>query len=181
MEIINNFDNIILNAIQQSLRCEFLDLFTLALSYVTTSGVIWVVAGVAMLFSHKHRALGIIMLFSLSVVFLMGDVLLKHLINRPRPFIVNPDVTLLINSPSGSSFPSTHSALAAASAIVFLARNKVLGFIVTAIALCIAFSRLYLYVHYPTDVFAGLILGTFCASMVLSIAKQIGLERKILR
>lgn len=181
MEIIHNFDYIILNAIQQSLRCEFLDLFTLTLSYVTTSGIIWVVAGIVMLFSRKHRASGIIMLVSLTVVFLTGDVLLKHLVNRPRPFTVNTDITLLIKPPSGSSFPSTHSALAAASTTVLLARNKVLGLIVTVITVCIAFSRLYLYVHYPTDVFAGLMLGIFCASMILVLAKQIGLERKILR
>ena len=181
MVIIHNFDYIILNAIQQSLRCEFLDSFTLFLSYVTTSGIIWVVAGIVMLFSRKHRASGIIMLVSLTVVFLTGDVLLKHLVNRPRPFTVNTDIALLIEPPSGSSFPSTHSAFAAASTTVLLARNKLLGFIVTVITVCIAFSRLYLYVHYPTDVLAGLMLGTICASMILVLEKQTGLERKILR
>ena len=180
VEIIHNFDFTILNAMQQSLRCGFFDLFTLVLSYVTTSGIIWVLAGVAMLFSHKRRASGIIMLVSLTVVFLTGDVLLKHLVNRPRPFTVNTDITLLTKLPSSSSFPSTHSALAAASTTVFFARNKVIGFIVAAITVCIAFSRLYLYVHYPTDVVAGLMLGTFCASIILVLAKWVGIERKTL-
>lgn len=181
MEIIYNFDRTILNTIQQALRCGFLDSFILALSYITTSGVIWMVAGVAMLLSRKNRASGIIMLVSLTVVFLTGDVLLKHLINRPRPFTVNTDIILLTKLLSSSSFPSTHSALAAASTTVFFAKNKVLGLIVAAITVCIAFSRLYLYVHYPTDVLTGLILGTFCASIILVLAKRIGLERKMLR
>ena len=180
MEIIRNSDYIILNAIQQSMRSEFLDSFTLTLSYVTTSGAIWVAVGIAMLFSRKHRASGIIMLASLTAVFLTGDVLLKHIVNRPRPFIVNTDIALLIKSPLGSSFPSTHSAIAAAATTVLIAKNKVIGFIASVMTACIAFSRLYLYVHYPTDVFAGLMLGAFCASMILMLAKRIGLERKIL-
>ena len=181
MEVIYNFDYIILNAIQQSLRCEFFDSFTLTLSYVTTSGIIWVMAGITMLFFRKMRTSGIIMLVSLTVVFLTGDVLLKHLVNRPRPFTVNTDITLLIKSPSGSSFPSTHSGLAAASTTILLTRNKVLGFVATVMTVCIAFSRLYLYVHYPTDIFTGLMLGILCALTILWLAKQIGLERKILR
>ena len=177
MEIIYNFDCIILNTIQQSLRCEFLDSFILALSYVTTSGIIWVIAGIIMLFFRKMRTSGVIMLSSLAVVFLTGDVLLKHLITRSRPF-TNIDITLLIKPPSSSSFPSIHSALAAASTTMLLTRNKMLGFIATVITICIAFSRLYLYVHYPTDVFAGLILGVLCALIILWLAKRIGLEKK---
>jgi undecaprenyl-diphosphatase len=94
---------------------------------------------------------------------------------------VNTDVILLIKSPSGSSFPSTHSGFAAAVTTVLFARNRVFGFIAAVMTFCIAFSRLYLYVHYPTDVFAGLILGVLCALMVLRFSKQIGLRRKALR
>lgn len=181
MEAIYNFDFNILNAIQQSMRCEFLDSFTLALSYVTTSGIIWVILGVTMLLFRKTRTSGIIMLISLTVVFLAGDVLLKHLINRSRPFTVNPDVVLLIKSPSGSSFPSTHSGFASAVTTILFARNRIFGFIAAVMTFCIAFSRLYFYVHYPTDVFAGLMLGVLCALIILWLSKQINLKRKVLR
>ena len=91
---------------------------------------------------------------ALAIGYLNGDVLLKHLVNRPRPFTVNPDIVLLIKQPSGASFPSTHSTLAAASMTVLLVKKRELGFIALALTVCIAFSRLYLYVHYPTDVLA---------------------------
>lgn len=93
------------------------------LSYLTTSGIIWIVAGVVLLFFRKTRAAGIILLMALAIGYLNGDVLLKHLVNRPRPFTVNPDIVLLIKQPSGASFPSTHSTLAAASTTVLLVKK----------------------------------------------------------
>ena len=181
MTIFQHFDQTVLNAIQQSLRCEFLDSFVVCLSCVTTSGIIWVVLGVMMLFIRKTRSTGIILLSSLALVFLTGDLFLKHVINRARPFSVNPDIVLLTKTPSGASFPSTHSCLAAASTVVLFAKNKILGFVALALTVCIAFSRLYLYVHYPTDVLAGLLLGVLCAFLVLHIFRKVSLSKKVLR
>lgn len=88
MESIQSFDLSLLNAIQDTFRCGFLDVFTVFLSYLTTSGIIWIVAGVVLLFFRKTRAAGIILLMALAIGYLNGDVLLKHLVNRPRPFTV---------------------------------------------------------------------------------------------
>ncbi len=101
METIQNFDFSILNSIQESLRCSFLDYFAVFLSYLTTSGIIWIAAGILMLFFKKTRAAGIILLAALALGFSAGDVLLKHLVNRPRPFMINSDIVLLIKAPSG--------------------------------------------------------------------------------
>ena len=180
MAILQNFDQAVLGMVQ-SLRCGFLDSFVIYLSYVTTSGIIWVVLGVMMLFIRKTRSTGIILLSSLALVFLTGDLFLKHVINRARPFSVNPDIVLLTKTPSGASFPSTHSCLAAASTVVLFAKNKILGFVALALTVCIAFSRLYLYVHYPTDVLAGLLLGILCAFLVLHIFRKVSLSKKVLR
>lgn len=179
MEAIQSFDLSVLNAIQNTLKCGFLDFFTVFLSYLTTSGIIWIAAGIILLFFKKTRVTGIILLAALTLGFLTGDVLLKHLINRPRPFTVNTDMILLIKQPSGASFPSTHSVLAAAATTVLLAKNRKLGFIALALTVCIAFSRLYLYVHYPTDVLCGLLLGTLCGITVLLIAKTVKLENRL--
>ena len=105
MEAIQSFDLSVLNAIQNSLKCGFLDFFAVFISYLTTSGIIWIVTGVILLFFRKTRAVGIIVLVALALGFLSGDVLLKHLVNRPRPFTVNTDIALLIKQPSGASFP----------------------------------------------------------------------------
>ena len=179
MEVIQSFDLSVLNAIQNTLKCGFLDFLTVFISYLTTSGIIWIAAGIVMLFFKKTRAAGIILLAALALGFLSGDVLLKHLVNRPRPFTVNTDIALLIKQPSGSSFPSTHSVLAAASTTVLLAKKREVGFIALVLTVCIAFSRLYLYIHYPTDVLCGLLLGILCGAAALLIARAIKLENRL--
>lgn len=179
MEVIQSFDLSVLNAIQNTLKCGFLDFLTVFISYLTTSGIIWIAAGIVMLFFKKTRAAGIILLAALALGFLSGDVLLKHLVNRPRPFTVNTDIALLIKQPSGASFPSTHSVLAAASTTVLLAKKREVGFIALVLTVCIAFSRLYLYIHYPTDVLCGLLLGILCGAAALLIARAIKLENRL--
>lgn len=181
MEAIQSFDQNVLNAIQDSLKCGFLDFLAVFISYLTTSGIIWIAAGIILLFFRKTRAAGIIVLIALALGFLTGDVLLKHLVNRPRPFIANPDFALLIKQPSGASFPSTHSVLAAGVTTVLLAKKRALGFIALALTVIIAFSRLYLYVHYPTDVMCGLLLGVLCGIAALLIAKAVKLENRLSR
>ena len=177
MEAIQSFDLSILNWIQSVLRCGFLDTATVFLSYLTTSGIIWIVLGVILLFFRRTRTAGIVLLAALALGYLTGDVLLKHIVNRPRPFTVNTDIVLLIKPPTGSSFPSTHCTLAAASTTVLLARKRLLGFIALVLTICIAFSRMYLYVHYPTDVMCGLLLGILCGSIVLVAARAIERSR----
>ena len=179
MEAIQSFDFSVLNAIQNTLRCGFLDFFNVFLSYLTTYGIIWIAVGVVMLFFKKTRAAGIILLAALALGFLTGDVLLKHIVNRPRPFTVNTDIVLLISPPSGASFPSTHSVLAAAATTVLLAKKRVFGIIALVLTVCIAFSRLYLYVHNPTDVLCGLLLGVLCGTAALLIAKAVKLEDRL--
>lgn len=178
MEALQSFDFSVLNGIQSFLKCEFFDWFTVLLSYLSTWGIIWIALGVLLLFFRKTRAAGIVLLAALAVGFLTGDVSLKHIIARPRPFAVS-DFALLIKAPSGSSFPSTHSCLAAAATTVLLAKRRTLGFVALGLTICIAFSRLYLYVHYPTDVLCGLLLGVLSGLLVLWFAKLFGLEKRI--
>lgn len=179
MEAIQSFDFSILDGIRQSLTCPFLDGLSVFLHYFASWGIIWIVLGIVLLFFRKTRATGIILLAALALGFLVGDVALKHIVQRPRPFLVNPGVNLLIPPPSGSSFPSTHSTLAAAAATVLLAKKRSLGIIVAVIAVCLAFSRLYLYVHFPTDVVCGLILGVLCGVAALSVARAAKLEKRL--
>lgn len=176
MDAILSLDFSILNGIQDAMKCGFLDHATVFLSYLTTSGIIWIAAGIILIFFRKTRAAGIILLAALALGFLTGDVLLKHLINRPRPFMVNTDIVLLIKQPSGASFPSTHSTLAAAATTVLLMKKKEFGFIALVLTLFIAFSRLYLYLHYPTDVLCGLLLGVMCGVIALMTAKALKLD-----
>ena len=99
------------------------------------------------------------MLLALGVATLIGSAVLKPLIGRIRPFEANGFKNLLISAPKDYSFPSGHTAASFAAALVLFHRSRKLGAAAWITALLIAFSRLYLYVHYPTDVLAGCLSG----------------------
>ncbi len=94
----------------------------------------------------------------------------KHLFNRARPFIYNTEIFPLIKTPSSSSFPSGHSATAAAGALTLSAVYPSLTSALVLSGLLVTLSRIYLGVHYPVDVLAGLLIGTTVAAAVLALA-----------
>jgi undecaprenyl-diphosphatase len=105
------------------------------------------------------------MALALLMDFIMCNIIIKPMVARIRPFDVNTNIILLIKAPADFSFPSGHTA-AAFSATFSLAFGKNKIWIPSAIlASLIAFSRLYLYVHYPSDVLAGFILGMLLGFM----------------
>lgn len=157
-----SFDFPILDFIQSHLRCEFLDTVLVFITKLGNSGWIWIAITLLLLLLPKTRKWGLAMAVSLALESICCEMLLKPLVARARPFTVNPSVSLLIAPPHGFSFPSGHTGVSfAAVSALYFGKNR---FWIPALvlALAIAFSRLYLYVHYPTDVFAGALLG--CAA-----------------
>ena len=112
------------------------------------------------------------MLVSLLVTFLIGEIGLKNLIMRERPLVADPTVQQLIPPPSGSSFPSGHTASSFTAAWILWKADRKFGAAGLALAVCIGFSRLYLFVHYPTDVLGGAVLGIACAQGIYLLAKR---------
>lgn len=129
------------------------------ISMLGNVGAIWIVCAVVLLVIPKTRKVGVILAVSLAIEALCCNVILKPLVARIRPFDVNTAVQLLISPPTDFSFPSGHTgaAFAAASAL-FFSKNR-LWIPSLVLAILIAFSRLYLYVHYPSDVLGGILLG----------------------
>ena len=153
-------DVMILDFIQQHLRCDFLDK---GMSFVTKlgdGGIIWIFCSLLLLLFPKTRRAGAAVAVSLILEALCFNVLLKPLVARIRPFDVNTAVQLLIPPPKDFSFPSGHTgaSFAVVSALYF--SRKRLWIPVLVLAVIIGFSRLYLYVHYPTDVLAGALIGS---------------------
>ena len=112
---------------------------------------------------------------SLLLYLIVGDFCLKPFFSRPRPCDVNPDMLTLVSRPSGWSFPSGHSASAFAAAASLVFQKNRLGPYAVALAVFIGLSRLYLYVHYPTDVLAGALIGTalgYAASRLVDAAAK---------
>ena len=141
-------------------RTPILDTFFLLITKIAGSyGQLWVVVGAALLIPKKTRRTGIAVLISYVCVFVFGQFILKNLFNRPRPCHIDQAFEMLVKRPTSSSFPSTHSAWAFAGAIAIFMKFKKPGIAVFVISALIAFSRMYLFLHFPTDVLAGMIMG----------------------
>ena len=124
------------------------------------AGIIWIVLTVVLILIPKTRKSGILLAGALYVDVLLCNVLLKHLVGRIRPCDVNQAVELLIARPHDFSFPSGHTAASFASVTaLYLAGEKKLWIPALVLAVLIAFSRMYLYVHYPTDILGGILCG----------------------
>lgn len=130
-------------------------------------GIIWLVISVLMLLKVEDRIIGISVILALILTTIIGEGIIKHIVKRNRPF-QNYEDELLINKPITYSFPSGHTASSFAALAVFLQMNGKLGLIMSPVATLIAFSRIYLKVHYPTDVIFGIVLGITCGVSVVS-------------
>ncbi len=158
----------------QNIHSPFLDKFFLTLMDITGNyGQLWIVLAVVLLCFKKTRKTGLTIIISYALVFIVGQYVLKDLIARPRPCHIDETVALLVERPSSFSCPSTHSAWAAAMAASVFVWNKKYGIIAGITALFIAFGRMYLFVHFPTDVLFGIVLGIVSAYVAFCIVKSV--------
>lgn len=123
------------------------------------AGFIWILCGIVFLIFKKTRTMGAALLLSLAFSFLISQLVIKELIDRSRPHMVVEGVNLLISVPRGSSFPSSHTATAFASAMSIFCFSKKYSIIALALAALIGFTRIYLCVHFLSDVIVGAIFG----------------------
>lgn len=160
-------DGNILLWIQEFVRNAFLTPVFLLVTTLGNKGAIWLAISVIMLFFKKTRKAGILSLAALLASFLIDNVILKNLIARTRPYEVITGLQLLIEKQSDFSFPSGHTGSSFASAVVLYKElPKKFGVPALILASLIGFSRLYVGVHYPTDVIGGALIGSFIAIMV---------------
>ena len=154
-----SYEFAILDWIQANMRNPIMDLLMPAITALGNSGLIWLLLAGILLLTPKHRRAGAAVLAGLALEIICCNMVLKPLVARVRPCDVNTAVQLLIARPDDFSFPSGHTGASfAAAAALFADRNR-LWIPSLILALLIAFSRLYLYVHYPTDILAGAAIG----------------------
>ena len=175
-----SFDLPILDWIQANLQSGFMDKFMPFITIFGDAGIFWMVwAGVLLIF-RKTRKMGIGMFIAMILGLLVCNITLKPLVARIRPYDLQLEefgvtIKLLSGAMHDFSFPSGHTIASFEAAVVLLKNSKKMGIPAMILAVLISFSRLYLYVHYPTDVIASVILGTLFAFIGHFVAQKIKL------
>ena len=173
-----SFDLPILDWIQAHLQCGFLDAVMPIVTLFGEGGIFWIAWAVLMLVFPKTRKTGIAMAIALIMGVLICNVTLKPLIGRPRPYDYQLEhfgvtIKLLIDAQHDYSFPSGHTIASFEAAVALLLNDKRMGIPAMVIAVLVTFSRLYLYVHYTTDVIFSNIVGTAFAFIGNALAGKI--------
>lgn len=171
-------DFAILDFIQEHMRCAFLDK---VLPVVTNLGSAYVVTAITLILIafKKTRRIGIETLIAFLIKLLIINVILKNLVARDRPCWINESVDMLVRIPKDYSFPSGHSGALVLIGTVVTCHNKKAGIPILIMAFIVMFSRLYLYVHFPTDVLAGALIGMTLGLLVVYCTRKF-LEKHVL-
>lgn len=169
MEFIQNIDYAVLEFIRIHMSSGILDQTMPFITRLGSGALIWIVAALVFLISKKFRTDGLLLIISLLLCGLVGNIILKPLIARTRPFDVNTAIYLLIAKPTDFSFPSGHTMSSFAAATVIFHANRNMGIAAFILAVLIAFSRLYLYVHYPSDIIGGILIGVLISATTIHI------------
>ena len=174
----NELELVLLDWIQQAFRSSFGDAFFPWITHLGDAGAIWIALTIVLLVLPRTRRTGFALALALLVDLILCNLLLKPLVARVRPFDWNPDVLLLVARPMDFSFPSGHTAASFAAAGTLLFRRSKLAIPALLLAVLIAFSRLYLYLHYPTDVLGGIVVGLTAAFAGVWVQKKLEQNRK---
>ncbi len=171
-------DSGILLFLQTYVRCAPVSAILVPLTTIGEAGILWILLCIPLLFSPKTRKTGWMALLTLLLCYLFNDHVLKPLIERTRPFLSISTLDTLVTWPTSPSFPSGHACSSFAAATTFWRGLKGKGmdwfcYLTVVLALFMAFSRLYVGVHYPTDVLAGSLVGIAGSSLI-----WIGLNRR---
>ncbi len=157
----NNIEFAVLDAIQ-SIRFPALDFIMKYLTYLGDAGILFIILTLLLLSFKKTRLFGLVCATALIFDLLAVNIIIKPLVARARPFTFRPEILLLVKQPVDFSFPSGHSAVSFAFAIAigtYSPKYQLWAFVLAAL---MSFSRLYLYLHYPSDVLAGIAIGIIC-------------------
>jgi undecaprenyl-diphosphatase len=182
MEWIQKIDFAVLDWIQQHIKGDFLDFLMPLITALGNGGIFFGLLAVFLLCRKKYRRAGIVLLGGLTFCLIFGNLLLKPLVARIRPYDLMEGIELLIKPLKDYSFPSGHTMASFACASVFWHYRdtfKKWSIVALVLAFCVAFSRLYLYVHFPTDVLCGGLLGWLFGWVACRIADRVRLKKTV--
>ena len=159
--------------IQDLIRNDVFDVIIPFYTSLGEDGIIWIALGLILLIPKKYRKTGIMVLAALLVMLVVNNIVLKNLIARPRPCWTYPEMVQLVHNPSSYSFPSGHTTSAFAVAFTVFSQHKKLGKVIIVMAAIMAFTRLYVFVHFPTDIYGGILVAAAITTFVCFMEKKI--------
>ena len=171
-EAIKAADTIILLFIQEHIRCGLLDFIMVFFTKIGNAGAIWLISGMVLFISRKFRKAGFDIIIAVGICWVINEVF-KGIVARPRPFNEIEELTTVIfNLPASLSFPSGHTCSSFAAAYVYARCFGKRGAWAYAVAVLISVSRVYIGVHYPSDIIAGAVVGTAGAPIVYALSRR---------
>ena len=179
MNALNQIEVGWLHALQDAVGCAFLDFVMPLITSLSNTGIFWIILAVILLFFKKTRRAGMTMGLALIFGLLLCNLTLKPLTARIRPYVFDPSIQLIVGPESEFSFPSGHTISAFEGAVGLWIHHRKAGWACIVLAALIGFSRLYLMVHYPTDVIAGVIFGVVIAAVACVIGNFIVKKTKM--
>lgn len=166
--MLQTLDFKVLNYIQK-LRCGFLDFLMPKITALGNGGAVWILAAVVLIIKPNSRNIGSDIITGLLLGVLVCNIILKPLTRRRRPFHCKSDIKLLIKPPTDYSFPSGHTLSSFIAAFILVMSGSALGIPAVVLASLIAFSRLYMYVHFPSDVIGAIVIAAAVAKLTVTI------------
>lgn len=175
----NIFEANIVLWIQENLRFSPLNPVMQFITVLGDDGIFWIALAVILLFFRKTRRVGMCCALALVLDLLVVNICLKPLFARVRPYEVQQAIQIITSLPGDHSFPSGHSAASFACAWAFYrSMDKKFGVPALVLAALIALSRLYVGVHYPTDVIGGVVIGIALAEIAVRAVKAASFRTK---
>lgn len=161
-EVIQQFDETVLRWITENLQADWLNPIAVFFTSLGNGGLIFIVAAIILLLFRQTRRAGASAGVAMIVGLLVTNLTIKPLVERARPWIVMDGLNNLVTSGDMHSFPSGHTTAAFAFGVALCAVlpqkwAKAAALIAAAL---MGLSRLYVGVHFPTDVLAGAVIGT---------------------
>ncbi len=158
---------------QRWIRQPWLDKIMVVYTGLNDAGRISILTCVSLLVLRKYRKVGLCASFALAFETLIINMILKPLVARPRPYIISEAIDVLVHHQGDFAFPSGHTGSAfAVAGVMLLCMPKKYGIPAFLFALLMGVSRMYVGVHYFTDVLAGAGIGLGCAAFVVKFLKD---------
>jgi undecaprenyl-diphosphatase len=180
MNFLYALDRGILDFLSVTLKNSFFDFLMPIITTANNHGEIWILIALVLIFNKKKevKRIGFTMLVALVIGYAIGEGCVKNIVQRHRPTLGIESYKFLVSIPTSYSFPSGHTTSSFAAAGVIWVSKAKYRIWALMLAIVIAFSRMYLHVHYPSDVLGGIVLGLACAYASVHIVKYIVIKRE---